>query len=210
MSHVLARVSGFGWTVVPHYPFRFQRVGGDERALHVERRGSTPTAATLYFEATPPRVELGLGARSIDDVCDLTPSDVRGDFKVETTVFTIGWPAEFDLVSTDPGGPSVFDFASDDGGLLYVQGPLARARVPKLEAMCAPGQRVVDRGTHATGEWVELAYEHDGRAHWQRHTTVAWGHDEFLIVTAQSPAERISSVRAAAIYASATLAPWRE
>ncbi len=209
MGHVLARVSGFGWTVLPLFPFRFEHVNGNERALRVERGGATPKVATVSFETGRPRVDLSPGTPNGADVCDLTPSKVAGDFRVETTAFTIGWPADFDIVSTEPGGPSPFDFVRNDGCLVYVQGPLSLARVPKLEAMCAPGQRIVDRGTHATGEWVELVYEHDGRMHWQRHTTVSWGRESMMIVTAQSPEGQAAKTRAAAAFASGTLEPWR-
>src|SRR4051794_8052276 len=99
MGHVLARVSGFGWTVVPFFPFRFEHVAGNESALRVQRGGATPKGATVSFEASGPRVDLSPGTPSAAEVCDLTPSKVAGDFRVETGVFTIGWPAGFDIVS---------------------------------------------------------------------------------------------------------------
>lgn len=129
---------------------------------------------------------------------------------METSVFTVGWPAGFDVVSSEPGGPSAFDFLSKNGALLYVQGPLAQARVPKLEAMAAPGQQIVDRGTHGAGDWVELTYEHDGRTYWQRHTTVRWTPETLLVLTAQAEAEQSPSTRAAALFALGTLKAWVE
>jgi hypothetical protein len=207
MGHVLARVSGYGWAIVPHFPFRFAHVEGNARALRVERGDPTPKAATVIIEAGGPRLELSSGAKSAAEVCDLIASDALDGFRVETSVFAIGWPTGFDVVSGEPGSPSPFDFVSDEGSLLYVQGPLAQSRVPRLEAMSAPGQRIIGRGTHPAGEWIELSYEHGGRAHWQRHATVRWARETMLVLTAQALVEQTDTTRAAASFALGTLRP---
>ena len=204
MGHVLARVSGYGWAIVPHWPFRLAHVDGNVRALRVERGGPTPKAATVTIETSGPRLELS-GTASAADVCDLTACDAPDGFRVETSVFAVGWPSGFDVVSGEPGGPSAFDFVSKEGSLLYVQGPLDQSRVPRLESMAAPGQRLVDRGTHSAGEWIELSYEHGGQAHWQRHATVRWTRETILVLTAQATAEQADVTRAAASFALGTL-----
>ena len=209
MGHVYARVSGFGWTIVPRFPFRFEHVEGDARALCVEHAGSPPRSAIVRIDADGPRLTLSPGTPNAADVCDLTVSDASEAFRVETSAFTVGWPVGFDVVSAEPGGPSPFDFLSEDGSLLYVQGPLAEARVPRLEAMAAPGQRIVDRGSHGAGEWVELTYEHDGGAYWQRHATVRWAGEMLLVLTAQALAEHSARTRHAAAFVLGTLEAWR-
>jgi len=209
MGHVLARVSGFGWTILPRYPYRLAHVEGNARALRVEHGGAVLKAATVSIDPEGPRLELSTGTSTPAEVCDLTTSEFLDAFRVETTVFTVGWPLGFDVVSVEPRGPSPFDFVSKEGSLLYIQGPFPTAHVPELEAMAAPGQRIIDRGTHATTDWIELAYERAGRKHWQRHAAVRWGRESILVLTAQAIAEQAPATRTAARFALETLEPWR-
>ncbi len=164
-------------------------------------------SAVVTIDVDGPRVELSADTTIATDVCDLTTCEFRDDFRVETSVYAVGWPVGFDVISADPGGPSPFDFVTDGGSLVYVQGPLRRSRVPKLQGMVAPGQRLIEHGVHASGEWIELSYEHGGQAHWQRHATVQWARETVLVITAQALAGQVELTRKAASLALATLRP---
>jgi hypothetical protein len=206
MAHVLARLSGFGWTLVPFYPFRFERVARRPRAVRVIRDGDVSRGAVFDLESRP-EVSALTGTANAEDVAELSPSTVVDDFRVETSVFTAAWPEGFAITSSEPGAPCPFDYVGEDGTLIFLQGPVAQSRVARLDSMCAPGQRLTDGGAHPTGSWVELAYEHDGRAHVQRHTTVAWGSGLALIVTAQAPLAIAERMRRAALIVVESLRP---
>jgi hypothetical protein len=208
MGHVLARVTGFGWTILPLYPYRLSRVDGDPRALQVAREGSRPAAAIVHLAPGAPRVDLAEGTESANEAFDLLPSKIEGDLRVETSVFTAAWPDGMELVSTEAGAPSPFDFLRSDGCLVYVQGPFDAARLSKIEALCAPGQRIVDQGKHPKGAFIELEYDHDGARHWQRYATVFWGDQTLLVVSAQSLAEQAAFTRAAAAFVLASIEPF--
>jgi hypothetical protein len=206
MAHVLARLSGFGWTLLPFFPFRFERVAGRPRAVRVIRDDKLRREAVFDLEGRP-EVSLLAGTANAEEVAELSPSKVGDDFRVETSVFTAAWPDGFAITSSEPGTPCPFDYLGDDGALIFMQGPVAQARVARLDSMCAPGQRIIDGGAHPTGSWVEFAYEHNGSAHVQRHTTVAWGSGNALIVTAQAPLAAATRMRRAALTVVDSLRP---
>lgn len=81
-QHVFARVSGFGWTLLPLAPFRYERL--QERppavlAVHENCR------ATLTFGGGDPAAELGEGTLALDDVLDLPGGPGWDHWRVETT-----------------------------------------------------------------------------------------------------------------------------
>lgn len=182
-QHVLARISGFGWTVLPYAPFQCEQVA--ERVLLVQHESKR---ARVSFESGRPEVEDGA---SIHDVADLIRGPNHDHWRIETTVFTIRWPTGFALWSSAqaPG----FDLLGPHDTMIYLQGPVLAARVPEPEEMIGAGQTVLGHDR----DWVELAYDHDGVA-WRQKHRVAELEDYRVLVTAQGPAERFGPADAAA------------
>ena len=56
MGHVLARVSGFGWTIVPRFPFRFEHVEGNPRAISIAHADAPPKSAIVSIDPSGPRL----------------------------------------------------------------------------------------------------------------------------------------------------------
>jgi hypothetical protein len=171
--HVYARISGFGWTLLPRAPFWLARVPDQGRSVVVEHETPTgPRRVTLAFDGGAPRTELGETASAVKEVLDLFQGPDLEDWRVETAVFTACWPDGFVMVS-DPQPPG-FSFRGPDESLIYVQGPVPTERLPPLTAMTGVRARryygmasrgasagsssgtstMVNRGDRRTGSWT--------------------------------------------------------
>jgi hypothetical protein len=206
-QHVYARLSGFGWTLLPLAPFRFERVPGRPDSLaatHFAPGG--PRRANLTFTADGPAVELAGGTQRVEEILDLLPGPGLDHWAIETTVFTVGWPASFALGSSpDPPG---FELLGPGRAMVYVQGPFPRPRLPTLDAMAAPGQAVRRQGRTARWAWVELEYRHEGTPWRQTHRVVDFRDDQVCVVTSQAPLGQATPADAAADEVAASLTPF--
>ncbi len=194
--HVYARLFGFGWTLLPLAPFRFERVPGGPCSVVVVRRsaGGVKRAPLSSGGNNLPDVELGEGTASLEEVLDLCEGSDRDHWRVETTVFTIRRLAGFALESSAGPGPPGFHLHGPDATLLYVQGPFPRGRLPAPSAMAGPGQTVRRHGD----SWVELEYFHEGTPWRQTHWLVGFLQDHAYVVSVQAP-ERLSGLAEAAV-----------
>jgi len=171
-DHVLAVISGWSLRVIPRAPFRAVR-GASPRELLVEHASLSARITADGaggFRSEPDGDALG-------QVVDVERGPVAGAWMVETHAFRAALPDGFALHSAPPGSPSPFDLVGPASSLIYVQSP---SRMPPIEAMCGPGQRVSGRGD----TWIELEYGHDGVRWWQRHEVVGR-----LVFTAQATVE---------------------
>jgi hypothetical protein len=187
-QHVLARISGFGWTVVPYAPFQCESVADRPRALIVQHESM---GACVSVESGRPEFELAAGTASIHDVADVMRGPAGDHWRIETTVFMIRWPAGFAVWSSAkaPG----FDLLGPHDTMIYLQGPVPAERVPPVEQMVAADQTMVEAGS----DWVEVQYEHEGIAWRQKHRLVPLENYRML-VTAQGPAEHFAPADEAA------------
>jgi hypothetical protein len=88
-QHVLARVSGFGWTLIPFAPFRLEQSGHGPRSIVAEYHAAGGTRrAVVHLEGGSPEVELGEGVESLDEVLSLMEGPDHDHWRIETTVFT--------------------------------------------------------------------------------------------------------------------------
>lgn len=184
-QHVLARVSGFGWTVLPYAPFQCECPGSAQIVVMHDSR-----QARIDVASGKPILELAPGTEAVHEVADLLRGPEGDHWRIETSVFTIRWPTGFALWSSAqaPG----FDLLGPDQTMIYLQGPILAARLPALADMHAPEQAAVAIGEN----WIELGYEHEGRAWRQRHIVAAL--DEYrLVVTGQGPEEHFDAVSSA-------------
>lgn len=181
-GHVWAWVAGFGWTVMPHAPFRFEREAGDARVVRVIH--FTPDGAreaTLSIDnAGEAGWVLGPGTERLEEVAELIPGpayahwparEIEGPWRVETSVLTTCWPDGFALESTSSARPP-FDLVGTDEMRVWIQGPTPEAGVPPPEGMAAPGQQLRAVVETPGGLLVELAYRHEGADWRQLHCRV--------------------------------------
>jgi hypothetical protein len=125
-QHVYARLTGFGWTLLPLAPYRFERATGSERTIMARHEYPTgPRTATLSFAIGPPEVYLGEGQ----------PASARSSTCCPAPTMTTGGPPVTDQ-------PSVLDLRGLEGPLIYVRVPLPSHRIPASSRVAATGQSI--------------------------------------------------------------------
>ncbi|MGH3390708.1 MAG: hypothetical protein ACRDOO_17720 [Actinomadura sp.] len=187
---MFARVSGYGLSLVPIWPYRFERTATRPGSVTVTHWGGDAVrTATVHGPAHDPAVELS-NADSADQVVDISAGPVDQSWRVETSLYSVAWPEGFRIEPPPDGGPSMFDLHGPDGALLYVQGPFADDRLPTPDQLVAPGQTVVVKRRVRDVEVVELAYVHEDAEWRQGYWLVPLGEGRSLVVTAQAPAAR--------------------
>jgi hypothetical protein len=181
VGHVFVRLSGFGVSLVPIWPYSFQRVEGEPGAVTASYFGeeASPTATLSAVRNT---VVLK-NAESLEQVVDVLDGPQEAAWRIETTSFSMMWPEGFEISSQPAGDPTPFYLHGRDGALIYTQGPLAPERVPADFA--APGQRIIHKESGPGFEAIELVYRHEGADWFQSHHLVPLG-GRVLIITAQS------------------------
>ncbi|WP_435008832.1 hypothetical protein P12x_000081 [Tundrisphaera lichenicola] len=199
-QHIFARVSGFGWTLVPDVPFRFERVADRARAIRAIR--STPEgdrAALVDFTADAPEIRLDAGTGDLAEVFELLPGPGFDHWRIETSLYSARWPDGFALTSS-PDPLPVFDLHGPDGSLLYIQGPTPRRRILPITSLAQPGQVIRGRGAFSgLGDlfrrlsgppgWskADLDYEFEGVPWRQAYRVVPYDQVHALLVTSQAP-----------------------
>lgn len=187
-QHVYARLSGFGWILLPLAPFQLQGSSDKPRrilARHDSLQGPRQAAVTL--EGNSPTVELGKDTAALEEVLDMMEGPDLDHWRIETSVYTCGWPAGFTLTSNNESARPAFFLKGPDAALLFVQGPFAITRLPSLSDMVGPGQKLRRQGRSARGGWVELEYQHENRPWLQTHRLIEDVQEEVFVVTAQTP-----------------------
>jgi len=190
--HAFARLNGYGLAVVPRSPYRINREELGSDSIRVEH-GDRLAKIHIPRDGSEPELE---GDVAIIDVEDVEP---QPGWVMETTPFSIPWPEGFTLQSGPPGGgPPGFDFFAGDGRLIYPQGPFAAGKV-ELEKLVEPGSTLTLRGTVGAADFVECAYQAEGRPWKLRHYLLRrQSTAEVLVLTAQAPAEHSEKVFATA------------
>ncbi len=191
--HVYARVSGFGWTLLPLAPFRMEQEPGPPRRIlagHFVAAG--PRQVKLTFGNGPPQVELGVNTACW--TCRRGRTSTTGASR---------------RASSPPGGPP----ASPPGRPASTGGFIALClRAGSGSAL--PPPRPGSDGRAGTGRspdgssWVELEYLHEGRPFRQTHRLVEFDADRVCVVTAQSPEAGAAEANAAAEEVADSLRPY--
>lgn len=197
MAHVLARLNGFGMTLIPNWPYSFEREGEGSNVVH----------ATRWTPSGPAKVTIEPG--SPVDGNDVV--DVGGGFDVpywliETSIFSVQWPAGFTVNSPqDAGDGTPFYLQGQGEAAIFMQGPVLRSRLSDPDALVAPGQSVLSRRSDDNGvASIELTYLHDDEQWWQAHWMMPCQADHFVVITAQSLLAASATTRTAAETAVAT------
>ncbi len=190
--HAFARLNGYGLAVVPRVPYRINREELTNDSIRIEH-GGLMAKILIPQGGGEPELEGDVAIIDIEDV------DLQSGWVVETTPFSIPWPEGFTLQSGPPGGgPPGFDFFAGDGRLIYPQGPYPAGKV-ELEKLLEPGSTLTLRGTVGNADFVECAYQAEGRAWKLRHYLLRReSTSEVLVLTAQAPQEHSEKIFLAA------------
>src|SRR5262245_4357040 len=182
-QHVFAWVAGFGWTLMPYAPFRFERVGGRPRSLSVEHSSSSGPGRIVITVSDDGRRVRSEPARQagppihVVEVIEGAAYEhwdhgaAYDHWRIETSVLSVRWPEGF-VVESVAEPPPAFDLVGPDGARLWVQGPLDPERLPPLDRMEGPGQTTERVFRSTGGPLVELRYLHDGGAWHMYHCVV--------------------------------------
>jgi hypothetical protein len=217
-EHVFAWVAGFGWTLMPYAPFRFERVSEQPKSIRVEHTSPLGTRRVVIVVAEDgqtvrsepahqdgPRlavVELIEGAA----YSNWDHAAAFDHWRVETSVLSVRWPEGF-AVRSVAHAPPAFELVGPEAALIWVQGPFANGSLPPLEQMVGPGQTIERTVATAGGPLIELRYIHDGTAWHMFHCIVSRYAGADCVVTGQTPASGRDMVRAAVIEVAASLTP---
>ncbi|MFC4066529.1 hypothetical protein [Actinoplanes subglobosus] len=211
MPHVLTRLNGFGMTLLPHWPYAFEREPGaaaktgapqepdaGEHGSAGEPGGTgEPGGAvrvTRWTEAGAAHTVINTGEpadgpyKSDPDVVDVGEGRAAPFWLIETSVFRTRWPVGFTVESPhDATDGTAFYLNGPGQATIFPQGPVPQARLADPDALIAPDQtvlavRALDDGITV----IELTYDHDGEPWWQSHWTIPYPGDRYLVITAQS------------------------
>lgn len=197
MSPRLARLVGHGAIVLPKPGHRIDRDRGLEGVLHVTTeagRESVDVAAVLRGDASTAALEIAPGP--------------RGEWRVVTDAYTCPWPPAWSFAD-DPDGISPFLFLGARDALIWIAGPLPRAKVTPIEKLAAEGQTIRAVAEAGDNARIDLDYEVDGEPWWQRRYALAFGDDAAVVVSGQARRADEDAVRAAIDDVADRLAPYR-
>lgn len=192
-GHVFARVLGFGCTLLPLAPYRLEQRAEGGLALEI-RHGEREVVLQLRNGVRS--FTLGPGVAEVGNVVDVSDGPAHDHWRIETSVFSIRWPADYVLASS-PDGASMFDLLGPDDALMYLQGPFPLERLPTFDRVAAPGQQIVATGVSSGVPFVELSYEHDGAPWRQWHYRIEHGATTAVVLTTQVPLANASAAHAA-------------
>jgi hypothetical protein len=217
-QHVFAWVAGFGWTLMPYAPFRFERVSGRPRSICVEHSSPSGVGRVVIgisddgqkVRSEPahkegPRIEV---VELIEGAAfpHWDHGAAYDHWRVETSLLSVSWPEGF-AVRSVADAPPAFELVGPDAALIWVQGPFANEALPSLERMVGPGQTTERTFETAGGPMLELRYLHDGASWHMFHCVVDHYAGAACVVTGQTPVGWRELVRAAVEEVAASLTP---
>ncbi|GAA3946785.1 hypothetical protein [Actinoplanes auranticolor] len=185
MGHVFARLAGHGMVLMPHWPYRFERLAGEPHAVRVVRDlpDGPVTAVVRPGEPVEP-----------DEAVDVADGPAHDHWEIQTSVVDLRWPVGFHVAAPlDGSDPVPFYLHGPGEALIFPQGPVPRERCADPGSLVAPGQTLLRHDEQS----VELAYEHEGEPWWQAHRLIPYGSDRTLILTAQCPRTHAGPTREA-------------
>jgi hypothetical protein len=204
MAHVFARLSGFGLVVTPHPRYRLERVAGSpETVLRVATTAAESADASDVVDLSA----VARGEASSERI-DVAPGRPGPGWRVETGVFTCAWPDGFAL-SHDPDGLSPFLLLGERDAMIWVSGPVTEERVRPIEKLAAPGQTIRAVAGAEGAERIDVEYEAEAEAWWQRRYAIAWGEGRALVLTAQARRADEAPVRDAIDLIERSLSPYQ-
>lgn len=217
-EHVFAWVAGFGWTLMPYAPFRFERVSGNPKSVRVEHTGPSGSkqvvvsvsekGAQVHSGSSPSQATIGDVVELIEGAAfpHWEHAAAHDHWRIESSVLSVGWPEGFAIRSV-ADAPPAFELAGPDNALIWVQGPAPMSALPTFDQMVGPGQTIVRTFESTGGAMLELQYVHDGSIWHMFHCVVDRYAGAFCVVTGQTPAKWREWVQAAVEEVAVSLTP---
>jgi hypothetical protein len=166
MGHVFARLIGYGHVLLPvSAPYTF-RWGDDPRSVQLQLRLDSPFIGVRLNEDGSTKAQDS--DQPLTDYVDVYEGQYMDAFRIETTMYSVLWPTNFDCSVDGASDGPLFDFLGPDDSLIYVQGPIAADTVPAAKELCAPTQHFVKEGFSGVTPWAEFEYQHEGESWCQR------------------------------------------
>jgi hypothetical protein len=173
VGHVFTRLAGHGMVLMPHWPYRFERLPGEPHTVRVVRGLPDGPAWTVVRPGEPVEPH---------EAVDVADGPAHDHWEIQTSVVNLRWPVGFRVDSpVDEGDQTPFYLHGPGEAAIFAQGPVPRERCADPESLVAPGQTLLRHDEQS----IELAYEHDSEPWWQAHRLVPYGSDRTLILTAQ-------------------------
>jgi hypothetical protein len=161
--HVFARVTGFGLTLIPMWPYRFHRDGEIVTVTHWTEAGER-TVTVTPATAEP----VGAAQGPVEEVLDVRAGPQTDSWRIETSRYSVAWPSDFDIDSPAADAPSTpFDLFGPDEALIYLAGPYPKERIRPFPEYAAKGQTIVAHVREPRYDLLRLDYLHDG-AQWRQ------------------------------------------
>lgn len=157
-SHIYVAASGYGLRVIPRSaPYRY-RLSSEPPNLEVECcDGGEWRFAVVIPTGGGYRSRIAEPAESLAEVADIVAGPDYDGWWLDTSRYRVPLPPGWTAVSDQISPP--FDLVGPDGSLVYIQTP---GRQPSLSDLPSPGQDVLGTGGDALGEWIDVAYVHEG------------------------------------------------
>jgi hypothetical protein len=110
-------------------------------------------------------------------------------WRIDLPSYSCTWPNGMKLrVLPNKLNKWEFEFADRGEGVVFLRGPLRGAsEVPAPPDLVGPNQELVGSDMAAAAMWIELRYEHAGKAWRQRHQYAVPAPETVVLVTAQAP-----------------------
>jgi hypothetical protein len=179
--HVFARLSGFGLTLVPIWPYRFHRDGDSVTVTHFANAGER-TVTITPGTANP----IGSAQGPAEEVVDVKLGPPTDSWRIETSRYSVEWPAEFEIDSPSADDTSsLFALFGPDEALIQLAGPYPKERIRPFREYAAKGQTIVAHVRQPQYDLLRLDYLHGGVEWRQSYHFVAFS-GAVLIVQTQS------------------------
>ena len=161
---------------MPKAPYRIERVPG-----------APPSRLRIVRGERSEVIDMG-DAEAIEraaELLDISQGEPRPSWRIETDAMSCAWPAGFALCS-DPDELSPFVLFGADDAMIWIAGPVERAKVTPIEELADEGQTIRAVAQAGERERMDLDYVVDGEPWWQRKYVMPWGTDEALVLTGQA------------------------
>lgn len=191
------RLCGYGFSLapVPGTAYRFMHNANPFGVVVSARLSESPVSKApvkqlqIVLSEAEPKVVLGQGVTKAAEVVQVSDGPASKQWMIETPMFRTTWPDGLDLRYAF-ASKTRFELVGTgaENTIVFVQEPAESEHADEriLDTMATDGQSEVSRGKTSAGhEWIELAYEFEGKQWRQRHYKRSLKPGKYLVVTAQ-------------------------
>jgi hypothetical protein len=182
MAHVFTRISGFGRTLLPaRAPFSFQ--WGSNKSVEFQMEINSEWIEVQLSDSGHFLDEAS--DKKLEDYIGVFPSDYQGEFRVETSIYSVLWPDKVEIYAAGKKKGPHFDLVGPESSLIFIQGPIDSIEVPAVSELSVDGQTLVDEGQYEGAQWAEFEYSHE-QALWRQRQHRLEIEEQVFLISAQS------------------------